>query len=204
MTRIINAKKKLSRRYETNLWGRDNDTFTKRNYRPGEHGADTHGKLSDYKVHLLAKQKIRYFYGLKEKQFKNLFKIADASRQDTILSMIQLLESRLDSIVYRANFVPTMFAAKQLINHKHILVNGRVMNIQSCRLRPGDVVEVKDKSKNMLLVHDALERMERDVPVYLKLDKDACKVEYLSTPLVGDVVYPFTPEFNFIVEFYSK
>lgn len=204
MSRIIQAKKKLSRKLEANLWGRANDTFAKKNCRPGEHGADTKGKMSDYKTQLTAKQKIRFFYNMSEKQFRNLFNRAVKSKADTILAFLQLLESRLDMVVYRADMAPTIFSARQLVTHKHVKVNGKTVNIPSYLVQPGDVIEIKDKSKSMSLIVDALEKMERDVPVYLKLDKDAKKVEYIATPLITDVVYPFEVELNSIVELYSK
>lgn len=203
MTKIINAKKKLSRKLGVNLWGRPNDTFLKRNYRPGQHGT-LQRRLTTHGLHLQAKQKLKTYYNMLEKQFKNLFKKSAKLRGDRAENFAGTLESRLDMIVFRANFAPTIFAAKQLVSHRHILVNGKKINLPSYLVKPGDVIEVNEKSKGMTPIIESLQRMEREVPTYLDLNKEKMTVKYLNLPKIADIPYPFEPEYSLIVELYSR
>jgi small subunit ribosomal protein S4 len=203
MTKIIKAKKKISRSLGVNLWGRSNDTFLKRNYRPGQHGmAQRRG--TNHGIHLKAKQKVRKYYNITENQFKLLFYKAKRLRGDTENVFVGLLESRLASVVYRANFVPTIFAARQLVGHKHISVNGSVINISSYIVKPGDVIQIVEKSRSIPMIDKSLQDMERDIPNYLELNAGDFSVKLLNRPSVADVPYPFEAEFNMIIEFYSK
>lgn len=205
MTKRITAKKKLSRKLGGNLWGRANDTFAKRNYRPGQHGALSKGRSSDYGVQLRAKQRMKFYYGnISEKQFYNSFKLASRMKGDVSENLIGTLESRLDAIVYRANFVPTVFAARQFVNHKHVLVNGKAVNIPSYRLKVGDVVQIREKSRKLAIVIDSLDKMERDVPTYLTLDKDNYSIKLTEKPTFAEVPFALEMEPHLITEFYSR
>lgn len=205
MTKRLQAKKKISRKLGVNLWGKENDPYLKRNYRPGQHGASSKGRPTDYGVQLKAKQKMKFYYGnISEKQFRNFFENASKLKGDTSENFISLLERRLDTVIYRANFVPTVFAARQFINHKHITVNGQVVNIPSYILKVGDVVEVRSKSKELNIVLESIQNMERDVPAYLELNKDTKTVKCLANPSFADVPYPTEMEPHLIVEFYSR
>lgn len=203
MTKRINAKKKISRSLGVNLWGRSNDTFAKRNYRPGQHGTAPK-RDTNHSIHLKAKQKVRKYYDIKESQFRTLFDKAKRLKGNTEDVFASLLESRLASVVYRANFAPTIFSARQLVSHKHILVNGKAINISSYILKPGDIVSIAEGAKKIPLINEALENMERDIPVYLELNSAEKSIKFLNRPSLSDIPYPFEAEFNMIVEFYSK
>ena len=203
MTKRVNAKKKVSRSLGVNLWGRANDTFLKRNYKPGQHGTAPK-RETNHSIHLKAKQKVRKYYDIKESQFRTLFDKAKRLKGNTEDVFAALLESRLASIVYRANFAPTVFSARQLVSHKHILVNGKPINIASYIVKPGDVISVAEKAKKIPLINEALETMERDIPSYLELNSTDKSVKFLNRPALSDIPYPFEAEFNMIVEFYSK
>ena len=205
MTKRYTAKKKLSRKLGGNLWGQANDTFAKRNYRPGQHGAASKGRSSDYGIQLRAKQRMKFYYGnISEKQFYNSFKLASRMKGDVSENFISILESRLDAVVYRANFVPTVFAARQFVNHKHVLVNGKSVNIPSYRLKIGDVVQIREKSRKLNIVIDSLQKMERDVPTYLQLDKDNFSIKLSEKPTFAEVPYAIEMEPHLITEFYSR
>ncbi|MGD2131219.1 MAG: 30S ribosomal protein S4 [Maricaulaceae bacterium] len=205
MTKRISAKHKLDRRMGQNVWGRAKSPINKRSYGPGQHGQRRKGKMSDFGVQLMAKQKLKGYYGnIQEKQFRRTYEEAARRRGNTAENLIGLLESRLDAVVYRAKFVPTVFSARQFVNHGHVKVNGRRVNIPSYRCRPGDVIEVRDKSRTMALVLEAMESPERDVPDYLEIDPKAMKVSYLRVPELSDVPYPVRMEPNLVVEFYSS
>ena len=205
MTKRINAKKKISRKLGGSLWGGEKDPYLKRNYRPGQHGAGLRSRGTDYKTQLQAKQRLKFYYGnISEKQFRTLFQFAAKSKGDTSENFIALLESRLDAVVYRANFVKTVFAARQFVNHKHVLVNGKVVNIPSYRLKIGDVVEVRERSKNLVVVLEALEKKERDIPPYLDFNKDSKTIKLISKPAFADVPYAVEMEPHLITEFYSR
>ena len=205
MTKRLNAKKKISRKLGVSLWGQDKDPYLKRNYKPGQHGAGLKSRTTDYGNQLKAKQKLKFYYGnISEKQFRNTFKLADRSKGDMSENFIGLLERRLDVVVYRANFVPTVFAARQFVNHKHVMVNGQIINIPSYKVKAGDVIEVRSKSKELNIVLESIQKMERDIPSYLDLDKDKKSVKYISVPQFSEVPYATQMEPHLIVEFYSR
>ena len=205
MTKRIQAKKKISRKLGGSLWGKAKDPYLKRNYRPGQHGSAPKGRSSDYGIQLRAKQRMKFVYGnISEKQFYNTFKLASKLKGDVSENFILLLESRLDSIVYRANFVATVFAARQFVSHKHVTVNGKIVNIPSYRLKIGDVVQIRDKSRSLAIVIDSLEKMERDIPSYMQLDKANYSIKLSEKPTFAEVPYAIEMEPHLITEFYSR
>ena len=205
MSKRIQSKHKIDRRLGENIWGRPKSPVNRREYGPGEHGQRRRQKLSDFGVQLRAKQKLKGYYGsITEKQFKSIYKDADRMRGDTSENLIGLLERRLDAIVYRAKFVPTVFAARQFVNHGHIKVNGKRVNIPSYRVKEGDVVEVKEKSHDMALVIEAVHAAERDTPDYIDVDHKKMTAKLVRVPALGDVPYPVQMEPNLVVEFYSR
>ncbi len=205
MTKRVNAKKKFSRKLGGSLWGQAKDPYLKRNYKPGQHGAASKGRVSDYGTQLKAKQRMKFYYGnISEKQFSNTFALASSSKGDVSENFVALLESRLDVVVYRANFVPTVFAARQFVSHKHVTVNGKIVNIASYRVKIGDVVQVREKSRKLALVIDAQQKMERDIPSYMMLDKDAFSAKLTERPAFAEVPYPIEMQPHFITEFYSR
>ena len=205
MTKRHEAKYKIDRRMGQNVWGRPKSPVNKREYGPGQHGQRRKSKLSDYGVQLKAKQKLRGYYGnISERQFRGIYQEARRLKGDTGAHMVGLLERRLDAVVYRAKFVPTVFAARQLINHGHIKVNGRRVNIPSYRLKAGDLFEVKDKSKQLALVLEAAQLAERDVPEYISADHSKMTATFVRTPALTDVPYPVQMEPHLVVEFYSR
>lgn len=198
------AKYKIDRRLSLNLWGRAKSPFNKRQTAPGQHGA-RRGKLSDYGQQLLAKQKLRLHYGnIGERQFRRYYLEASRLRGDTGQNLIGLLERRLDAVVYRAKFVPTVFAARQFVNHGHVTVNGKRVNIPSYQVKDGDVIEVRQKSKDMGLVVSALESQERNLPEYIQVDEKAKKAVFLRAPKLEDVPYAVQMEPNLVIEYYSR
>ena len=204
MTKRIRAKHKIDRRLRVNLWGRPKSPFNTREYGPGLHG-QRRRKQSNYGTQLQAKQKLKGYYGsVGEKQFRRYY--ADAVRQKGVTSenLIGILESRLDAVIYRMKFVPTVFAARQFVNHGHVLVNGKRVNIPSYRVKEGDVVEVKDKSRDLDLVLEAAGSPERDVPDYIDVDHAKMRGTFVRVPVLGDVPYPVQMEPNLVVEFYSR
>jgi len=204
MTKRVQAKNKICRRLGVNLWGRAKNPIVKRDYPPGEHGSKRR-KISGFGQQLAAKQKLRgYYANLSERQFRRIYQEASRLRGDTAENMIGLLERRLDIVVYRMNFVPTIFAARQFVNHGHVLVNGKRVNIPSYAVREGDVIEVRDKSKNMTMVLGAVQQPERDVPDYLSVDYKGLKGSFVRTPKFADVPYPIQMEPNLVIEYYSK
>ncbi|HEY4345132.1 MAG TPA: 30S ribosomal protein S4 [Parvibaculum sp.] len=205
MTKRIEAKYKIDRRMGENIWGRPKSPLNKREYGPGQHGQRRKGKLSDFGVQLRAKQKLKGYYGnISEKAFHGIYKEASRLRGDTGALLIGLLERRLDAVVYRAKFVATVFAARQFINHGHVLVNGKRVNIGSVRLREGDVVEVREKSKQLAVVLESLQSGERDTPDYLEVDQNKMTAKLIRVPGPTDVPYPVHMEPNLVVEFYSR
>ena len=205
MSKRIRAKHKLDRRVGENVWGRPKSPINKRDYGPGMHGQRRKGKLSDFGLQLMAKQKLKGYYGnISEKHFERIYNEAVRLRGNTAEQLIGLLESRLDAIVYRAKFVPTVFAARQFVNHGHVMLNGVKTNIPSVRLRPGDVVEIREKSKNMALVLEALQSPEREIPDYVEVDPKKMTATFMRTPDFADVPYPCTMEPNLVVEYYSS
>lgn len=205
MTKRTQAKYKIDRRMGENIWGRPKSPVNSREYGPGQHGQGRRSKLSDYGIQLRAKQKLKGYYGdITEKQFKRVYKDADRLRGDTGAHLVGLLESRLDALVYRAKFVPTVFAARQFVNHGHVTVNGKKVNIPSYRVKAGDVVDIREKSRQIPMVLQGMASNERDVPEYLALENNGTKVTFLRVPLLDEIPYPVQMEPNLIVEFYSR
>ena len=206
MTKRIAAKYKIDRRLGCNLWGRPKSPFNKRNSRPGQHGATgQRRKLSDYGVQLFAKQKLRFYYGdLTEKQFRKIFDKASNIKGDTSQILIELLERRLDAIVYRMKFVPTIFAARQIVNHGHVKVNGKRVNIPSYTVKDGDEISLKDQSKEINLIQESVVSQEREIPEYIEVDVKELKGRFLRAPLIHDVPYPVSMEPNLVIEYYSR
>tara|TARA_Y100000780_G_C13575171_1_gene374507 strand:- start:8 stop:628 length:621 start_codon:yes stop_codon:yes gene_type:complete len=206
MTKRITAKYKIDRRLGCNLWGRPKSPFNQRNSRPGQHGAmGQRRKLSDYGNQLFAKQKLRFYYGdLTEKQFRKIYEKASRIKGDTSEILIELLERRLDAIVYRMKFVPTIFAARQLVNHGHVKVNGKRVNIPSYTVKDGDEISIKEQSKQINLIQEAIVSQEREIPEYLEVDTKDLKGRFLRAPLMHDVPYPVTMEPNLVIEYYSR
>ena len=205
MSKRISAKYKIDRRMGENIWGRPKSPVNKRPYPPGQHGQARRGKVSDFGTQLFAKQKLKGYYGnIQEKQFRRIYAQATRMRGDASENLIGLLESRLDAIVYRSKFVPTVFAARQFVNHGHVLVNGKKVNIPSYRCKEGDTIEVREKSRTMALVLEALESPERDLPEYISLDPKGMKATFARVPSFDEVPYPVTMEPNLVVEFYSR
>ncbi len=203
MTKRHEAKYKLDRRMGENIWGRPKSPVNRREYGPGQHGQRRKGKLSDYGVQLKAKQKLRGYYGnISEKQFRGIYAEAIRMKGDSGAHMIGLLERRLDAVVFRAKFVPTVFAARQFINHGHIKVNGKRVNIPSYRVKVGDVVEVKEKSRELPLVLEAQQLPERDVPDYIEASGTTAK--FTRIPVITDVPYAVQMEPHLVVEYYSR
>ena len=205
MTKRTEAKHKIDRRMGENIWGRPKSPVNKREYGPGQHGQRRKQKLSDFGTQLKAKQKLKgYYANISERQFRNIYAEAARMKGDTSQTLIGLLESRLDAIVYRAKFVPTPFAARQFVNHGHVRVNGRKANIASYRCKVGDLIEVREKSKQLGLVLESIELAERDVPDYVEVDHAKMTARYLRQPAFSDVPYPVVMEPNQVVEFYSR
>ncbi len=205
MTKRHEAKYKLDRRMGENIWGRPKSPVNRREYGPGQHGQRRKSKLSDYGVQLKAKQKLRGYYGnISERQFRGIYTEAIRMKGDSGAHMIGLLERRLDAVVFRAKFVPTVFAARQFINHGHVKVNGRKVNIPSYRLKVGDVVEVKEKSRQMALVLEAQALSEREVPDYIEVDAGKMTAKLARIPIIGDVPYAVQMEPHLVVEYYSR
>jgi small subunit ribosomal protein S4 len=205
MSKRHSQKYKLDRRMGENVWGRPKSPVNRREYGPGQHGQRRKSKLSDFGLQLRAKQKLKGYYGdITEKQFRRTYDEANRRKGNTAENLIGLLEQRLDALVYRAKFVPTVFAARQFVNHGHVKVNGRRVNIPSYRVKEGDVVEVKEKSKQMALVLEAMGLPERDVPDYLEVDHNKMTASIVRIPKLEDVPYPVMMEPNLVVEFYSS
>lgn len=205
MTKRLTAKYKADRRYGLNLWGRPKSPVNKRSYGPGQHGQRRKGKTSDFGTQLAAKQKLRLYYGnITEKQFRRIFAEAARRKGNTAENLVGLLESRLDAVIYRAKFTPTVFSARQFVNHGHVKVNGRRVNIPSYVCKAGDVIEVGEKAKAMALVLEALGSPERDVPDYIELDAKAMTAKYGRVPQLAEVPYPVQMEPNLVVEYYAS
>ncbi len=206
MSKRTNHKHKISRRYGINLWGRENDPSEKRNFIPGQHGPSIGKRIvSDFGKQLQAKQILKGYYGnVSEKQFRNMYREAIRRKGDTSENFINLLERRLDMVIYRMNFVPSVFAARQFISHKHITVNGKCVNIASFRVSDNDVIEVRDSSKQIPMVIEATENPARAMPDYMDVDVKARKGTFKRTPLMAEVPYPVKMEVNLVVEFYSR
>jgi len=204
MSKRTESKYKINRRLGVNLWGRAKSPLNRREYGPGQHG-QRRKKPSDFGTQLAAKQKLKgYYANIGERQFRRLYEEAVRRKGDTGENLVELLERRLDAVVYRMKFAPTPFAARQLINHGHVLVNGKRLNIGSAKLNDGDTIELRQKAKEMALVLEATQSSERDVPDYLEIDHERMRGRFVRAPKLADVPYPVTMEPNLVVEFYSR
>lgn len=206
MSKRDNVKYKISRRFGINLWGRAKDPSERRSYVPGQHGNVIGKRISsDFGTQLKAKQILKGYYGnITEKQFRNTFAEAANKKGDTGQNLINFLERRLDAVVYRLNFAPTVFAARQLVSHKHVLVNGKKVNIASYRVADGDTIEIKEASKAMPIIIEATDKAEREIPGYLEADLQAKKGRFLRAPSLEEVPYPVKMDVNLVIEFYSR
>jgi len=203
MSKRNNSKYKIDRRLGVNLWGRPKSPYNKREYGPGQHG-QRRRKPSDFGTQLQAKQKLKGYYGnIGERQFRRYYAEAVRRRGDTGEKLVELLERRLDAVVYRAKFVPTVFAARQFVSHGHILVNGKRVNVSSYLVQDGDEVQIKPKSRELPLVLEALESAERDVPDYIEIDLKDMKARFIRGPKLADVPYPVQMEPHLVIEYYS-
>ena len=204
MAKRVKSKYKINRRLGVNLWGRPKSPVNKRDYRPGQHG-QRRRKVTDFGTQLSAKQKLKGYYGsIGERQFRRYYDEAVRRRGDTGERLIELLERRLDAVVYRAKFVPTVFAARQFVNHGHILVNGKRVNIPSFQVKDDDVVQIKPKSRELPLVLDAVDSPERDLPDYIDVNLKDMSARFVRGPKLADVPYPVQMEPNLVIEFYSR
>ncbi len=205
MTKRINAKHKVDRRLKVNLWGRPKSPFNTRNYPPGQHGQSRKGKPTDYGTQLSAKQKLKSYYGnINERQFRNVYRKAMKKKGDTTENLVGLLESRLDTVIYRAKFAPTVFSARQLINHGHFRVNKKKVNISSYMVKENDLIEVKDKSKTLTIIEGCLSSKERDVPEYIQTDNKNKSAKLVRVPKFSEIPYPTLMEPKLVIEYYSR
>ena len=205
MTKRLNSKHKVDRRLKVNLWGRPKSPFNTRGYPPGQHGQSKSSKPSDYGVQLQAKQKLKSYYGnMNERQFRNAYKKAIMKKGDTAENLIGLLEKRLDAIVYRAKLATTIFSARQLINHGHIKVNKKKVNISSYIVRDADIIEVSEKSKKLTVIDGSLQSKEREVPEYIQLDDKNKTAKLVRVPKFAEVPFPVIMEPSLVIEYYSR
>ncbi len=205
MTKRLASKHKVDRRLKVNLWGRPKSPFNSRNYPPGQHGKSRKGKPSDYGIQLEAKQKMKFYYGnINERQFRNIYLKAIQKKGNTTENLIGYLERRLDTVIYRAKFATTVFSARQLINHGHIKVNGKKVNIPSYLVKTDDTIEIKDKSKDMISIAGAIVSKEREVPDYIQIDEKNKKAKFSRVPKFSEVPYPTIMEPNLVIEYYSR
>tara|TARA_B100001750_G_C15511428_1_gene603954 strand:- start:2252 stop:2872 length:621 start_codon:yes stop_codon:yes gene_type:complete len=199
------AKHKIDRRLKVNLWGRAKSPYNNRQYGPGQHGPNARGKLSDFGTQLQAKQKLKgYYANIGEKQFRKYYQEATRLKGDTSQNLVGLLEQRLDAVVYRMKFAPTVFSARQLVSHGHVLVNGKRVNIGSYQVQAGDEISIREKSRNHQNVIQAVESVERDVPEYLDVNEKTFTGKFVRVPVLEDIPYPVQMEPNLVVEFYSR
>ena len=205
MTKRLNSKHKVDRRLRANIWGRPKSPFNSRAYPPGQHGQNKKGKPTDYGIQLQAKQKLKSYYGnINERQFRNIYRNALSKKGDTTENLIALLESRLDTIIYRAKFAPTVFSARQIINHGHIKVNKKKVNISSYTVKESDLIELNEKSKKLIIIEGSIQSKERDVPDYIKFDDKNKTVKLVRAPKFSEVPYPVVMEPNLVIEYYSR
>ena len=205
MTKRLNSKHKVDRRLKVNLWGRPKSPFNSRAYPPGQHGQTKSSKPSDYGIQLQAKQKLKSYYGnINERQFRNVYRKAMKKRGDTTENLVGLLESRLDTVVYRAKLAPTVFSARQLINHGHFRVNKKKVNISSYMVKENDLIEVKDKSKTLTIIEGCLSSKERDVPEYIQSDSKNKTAKLVRVPKFAEIPYPTLMEPKLVIEYYSR
>jgi small subunit ribosomal protein S4 len=205
MTKRLASKHKVDRRLKVNLWGRPKSPFNTRNYPPGQHGNARKGKLSDYGIQLEAKQKMKFYYGnINERQFRNVYLKAIKKKGNTAENLVGILESRLDTVVYRAKFATTVFSARQLINHGHLKVNDKKVNIPSYLVKSEDTIEIKNKSKEMTIILGALLNKEREIPEYIQMDEKNKRAKLIRVPEFSEIPYPTIMEPNLVIEYYSR
>ena len=205
MTKRLASKHKVDRRLKVNLWGRPKSPFNSRNYPPGQHGKSRRGKPSDYGTQLQAKQKMKFYYGnINERQFRNIYRKALQKKGNTTENLVGFLEVRLDTVTYRAKFASTVFSARQLINHGHIRVNGKKVNIPSFSVKPEDTIEIKDKSKDMGMIVSSMVSKEREIPDFIQMDEKNKKARLIRIPKFSEVPYPTIMEPNLVIEYYSR
>ena len=205
MTKRLKSKHKVDRRLKANLWGRPKSPFNSRAYPPGQHGQNKRGKPTDYGIQLQAKQKLKAYYGnINERQFRNIYRKALSKRGDTTENLIALLESRLDTVVYRAKLAITVFSARQMINHGHIIVNKKRVNISSYLVNDTDLIEVREKSKKLTFIDGALQSKEREVPEYIESDNKNKTAKLIRVPKFSEVPYPVIMEPSLVIEYYSR
>ena len=204
MTKRHKSKHKVDRRLRANIWGRPKSPFNSRAYPPGQHGQNKKGKPTDYGVQLQAKQKLKAYYGnINERQFRNIYRKALSKKGDTTENLIALLESRLDTVIYRAKFASTVFSARQMINHGHIKVNKKRVNISSYVVKSSDTIEIREKSKKLVIIDGSLQSKERDVPDYIQSDNKNKTAKLIRTPKFSEVPYPIVMEPILVIEYYS-
>ena len=205
MTKRLKSKHKVDRRLKANIWGRPKSPFNSRAYPPGQHGQNKKGKPTDYGIQLQAKQKLKAYYGnINERQFRNIYRKALSKKGDTTENLIALLESRLDTVIYRAKFAPTVFSARQIINHGHIRVNKKKVNISSYVVKSTDTIEIRDKSKELTMIVGAIVSKERDIPEYIQMDEKNKIAKLLRVPKFAEIPYPSIMEPSLVIEYYSR
>jgi small subunit ribosomal protein S4 len=203
MARFRGSITKVSRRLGIALSPKAEKYLERRPYAPGEHGQSRKGKVSEYALQLREKQKMKYLYGILEKQFRNYYKKAVAQRGVTGDNLVKLLERRLDNVVFRCGFSPSRAGSRQLVSHGHLLVNGKKVNIPSFLVSPGDQIEFKPKSRNLDAVADSLNKAaESRIPAWIQVDKANKKAVFLAVPEREDVQEPYNEQL--VVELYSK
>ena len=205
MTKRLASKHKVDRRLKVNLWGRPKSPFNTRNYPPGQHGKSKRGKISDYGTQLEAKQKMRFYYGnMNERQFRNVYRKALQKKGNTTENLVGLLERRLDTVIYRAKFATTVFSARQLINHGHIKVNGKKVNIPSFLVKEEDSIEINEKSKDIVAISGAITSKEREIPEYIQMDEKNKKAKLSRVPKFAEIPYPTIMSPSLVIEYYSR
>ena len=205
MTKRLASKHKVDRRLKVNLWGRPKSPFNTRNYPPGQHGKSKRGKVSDYGTQLEAKQKMKFYYGnMNERQFRNIYLKSIQKKGNTAENLVGFLERRLDTVIYRAKFATTVFSSRQLINHGHVTVNGKKVNIPSYLVKAEDNIEIKSKSKDLTVIAGSLVSKERDVPEYIQMDEKNKKATFIRVPKFSEIPYPTVMEPNLVIEYYSR
>jgi len=205
MTKRLNSKHKVDRRLKVNLWGRPKSPFNTRDYPPGQHGKSRKGKTSDYGTQLQAKQKMKFYYGnINERQFRNIYLKAIQKKGNTTENLVGILERRLDTVAYRSKFAMTVFSARQLINHGHVKVNGKKVNIPSYLVKAEDTIEIKDKSKELAIIVGSIDSKERDVPEYIQMDEKNKKAKLIRVPKFSEIPYPTIMEPSLVIEYYSR
>ena len=205
MTKRLKSKHKVDRRLKANIWGRPKSPFNSRAYPPGQHGQNKKGKPTDYGIQLQAKQKLKAYYGnINERQFRNIYRKALSKKGDTSENLIALLESRLDTIVYRAKFASTVFSARQMINHGHVRVNKKRVNISSYLVKSTDLIEISDKSKKLAFIDISIQNKERDVPEYIQSDNKNKTAKLIRVPKFAEVPFPVIMEPSLVIEYYSR